>query len=77
MEPTDDVHQRHLYEGEPDEDLISALEPDQLVQATDLPLPAFRFGRGTALAFVALRVFVLVVAALAIYVFVESVVRGS
>lgn len=26
-------HRSHLYEAEPDEDLIAALEPDQLVQA--------------------------------------------
>lgn len=76
MNRSEDIHQRHLYEGEPDEDLISALEPDQLVHATEEPLPLFRVSRQATIGLWALRAFVLVISALVIYVFAESVARG-
>ena len=62
-------HVRHLYEGEPDEDLIEGLEPDQLVDAMESRLPRRRVGRWAETGLWALRVFVLVMSALVIYTF--------
>jgi hypothetical protein len=71
-DPLADPHRRHLYEGEPDEDLVSFLEPDQLVEQTHLAFPRRRLSpwaqRGLAL----LRVFVLLLAALVLYVFARE-----
>jgi len=77
VKPDADAHQRHLYEGEPEEDLIAGLEPDQLVQATDRPLPQIRFSRRAAAALWLLRIFVVAVAALVIYVFAVDVARSA
>ena len=70
-------HQAHLYLGEPDEDLIESLEPDQLVQAVQRPVPRRRLSRGADLGLWALRVWLTVVAAMVIYVFATGVVRGA
>ena len=65
-------HVRHLYEGEPDEDLIDSLEPDQLVDAMESKLPRRRIGPWTEAGLWALRAFVLVMSALVIFTFAAS-----
>jgi len=72
-----DEHRRHIYLGEPDEDLIDGLEPDQLVSAMDLPVPRRHFSRAVSAGLWALRIFLLFVTALVIYAFVAGVVRSS
>jgi hypothetical protein len=68
-EPKLPEHLRHLYEGEPDEDLIEALEPDQLVDAMEAKLPRRRLGGWTQVGLWALRLFVLTMTGLVIYTF--------
>lgn len=65
-------HLRHLYEGEPDEDLVEALEPDQLVYARDRHLPRHRLGGWAQTGLWALRLFVLATSGLVVYTFVVS-----
>jgi hypothetical protein len=67
--------ERHIYEGEPDEDLIEALEPDQLVYAKDRRLPRRQLGTWAEAALWALRLFVLTMTALVGYVFVASLTK--
>ena len=64
-------HQRHRFEGEPDEDLLLFLEPDQLLQELGR-LPRAELGRRTSIALWLLRVFVVVMAALVTYTFVAQ-----
>ncbi|HVD01200.1 MAG TPA: hypothetical protein VNG93_08630 [Candidatus Dormibacteraeota bacterium] len=71
-EPGLPEHVRHIYEGEPDEDLIEALEPDQLVDAMESKLPCRLLGRWTRTGLWALRVFVLTMTGLVVYTFVAS-----
>lgn len=71
-EPDLPEHVRHLYEGEPDEDLIEALEPDQLVDAMEAKLPQVRLGGWTQAGLWALRLFVLAMTALVVYTFVAG-----
>lgn len=66
----------HHYEGEPDEDLINFLEPDQLVADTSRPLPRAQLSRRAHAALWMLRVFVIVLAVLVIYVFISQTVKG-
>ena len=68
-------HLRHIYEGEPDEDLVEALEPDQLVVEMDRPVAPARLGRGQRIGLWALRIFVLTMAAMVLFVFVSQL-RG-
>jgi hypothetical protein len=70
-------HQQHIYLGEPDEDLIESLEPDQLVSAMDIAVPRRQFSRSLSVALWALRVFLLTVTAMVIYVFVIGVLKGA
>ena len=70
-------HRRHIYLGEPDEDLIEALEPDQLVSAMDQPVDRRHLGRGVSAGLWALRLFLLLVTGLVVYAFVAGVVRGA
>ena len=70
-------HQQHIYLGEPDEDLIEALEPDQLVSAMDVAVPRRILSRSLTVALWALRVFLLVLSAMVVYAFVVSVHRGA
>ena len=72
-----DIHRQHIYVGEPDEDLIEALEPDQLVSVMDLPVARRRFSRSITIGLWALRLFLFGVAGLVVYVFVVGVVRGA
>ena len=69
-------HERHRYLGEPDEDLILSLEPDQLVDAVYRPLPRRQLGRRAAVALIGLRLFLLVVTAAVLFAFISGVVRG-
>ena len=68
-------HVRHIFEGEPDEDLVEALEPDQLVYARDRRLPVRRLGGWAQAGLWALRIFVLITTGLVIYTFVLSLAR--
>lgn len=72
-----DEHRRHIYLGEPDEDLIEALEPDQLVSAMDLPVPRRRLSRATSAGLWVLRVFLVLVTGLVVYAFVSGVIHGA
>jgi hypothetical protein len=69
-------HRRHIFEGEPDEDLIEGLEPDQLVEVMNLPLPRARVGPVVSAGLWALRVFLLVLAGMAVYSFVAALGSG-
>ncbi|MGH7764958.1 MAG: hypothetical protein ACREOM_11160 [Candidatus Dormibacteraceae bacterium] len=69
--------EKHVYLGEPDEDLIRALEPDQLVAAVHQPVPRLQLSRRVELALWALRIFLFVTSAAVVYAFVMGVVRGS
>lgn len=73
MEPD---HHSHLYLGEPDEDLIESLEPDQLVGAIDRPVPRRRLSRAGRVGLWVLRVWLLVITAMVIYVFVLGLTKG-
>jgi hypothetical protein len=65
-----DEHQRHIYLGEPDEDLVASREPDQLVEAVERPVPRRKLSRRTDVALSALRIFLVLVSLMVIYVFV-------
>ena len=65
-------HLRHLYEGEPDEDLIEGLEPDQLVVEMHRALGRRRLGPLAEAGLWVLRVFVLVMAALVVFTFIAG-----
>lgn len=71
-EPDLPEHVRHIYEGEPDEDLIEALEPDQLVDAMEVKLPQVKLGGWIQAGLWALRLFVLAMTALVVYTFVAG-----
>ena len=70
-------HRRHIFEGEPDEDLIEGLEPDQLVEVMNRHLGRAVVGPSVAAGLWALRLVLLVLAAMAIYSFVTAVRGGS
>ena len=67
-----DIDLHRLSQGHPDEELLLALEPDQLVAASSVALPRLVLGRTANLALWALRVFVLTISALVVYTFVLS-----
>ncbi|MDQ6898851.1 MAG: hypothetical protein M3072_04985 [Candidatus Dormibacteraeota bacterium] len=70
-------HLRHLYEGEPDDDLIQGLEPDQLVVEMDRHLPQRHFSAAAQTGFWTLRILVLLVSAAVVYVFVSGLLRTT
>jgi hypothetical protein len=72
-----DVHRQHIYLGEPDEDLIESLEPDQLVSSMNLPVARRKLSRPVSAGLWALRLFLLAVSGMVVYVFVAGVVRGA
>ena len=72
-----DEHRRHIYLGEPDEDLIDGLEPDQLVAAMDRPVSRRLLSPAVAAGLWILRILLLLVTALVVYAFVVGVVRGA
>lgn len=61
-----------LSQGHPDDELIQALEPDQLVAATSKPLPRYQLSHTANMALWLLRIFVLLMTALVIYTFVKA-----
>ena len=61
-----------LSHGHPDDELIQALEPDQLVAATSKPLPRYQLGHTANVALWFLRIFVLLITALVVYTFVKA-----
>ncbi|MFN2466401.1 MAG: hypothetical protein ABR598_09085 [Candidatus Dormibacteria bacterium] len=65
-------HRRHIFEGEPDEDLIQGLEPDQLVEVMNLHLPRARVGPLTTAGLWALRVVLLLLTVMAVYSFIAG-----
>lgn len=65
-------HRRHIFEGEPDEDLIEGLEPDQLVEVMNRHLPRAQLGPAVTAVLWVLRVLLLVLAAMAVYSFVAA-----
>jgi hypothetical protein len=70
-------HKQHIYLGEPDEDLIESLEPDQLVLEMDKPVSRRRLSVATTAGLWALRVFLLTVTAMVIYAFVAGVINTA
>ena len=58
--------------GHPDNELVRALEPDQIVAAASRSLSRYVLSRRENVALWALRVFVLIITALVIYTFVVS-----
>ena len=68
--PETDTHK--LSDGHPDDELLFALEPDQLVAASSRPLPRYVLGSTATLALWALRGFVLIITTLVIFTFVRS-----
>jgi hypothetical protein len=75
MEPQSERHRRHLYEGEPEEDLIAGLEPDQLEHAMERPVRRRRLSGRTQAGLWLLRIFVVAITGLVAYVFIVSVIR--
>ena len=61
-----------LSHGHPDEELIQALEPDQLVAATSKPLSRYQLSHTANVALWLLRIFVLLMTALVVYTFVKA-----
>jgi hypothetical protein len=61
-----------LSHGHPDDELIQALEPDQLVAATSKPLPRYQLSQIANVALWLLRIFVLLMTALVVYTFVKA-----
>ena len=59
-----------LSHGHPDDELIQALEPDQLVAVASRPLPRYQLSSTGNVALWLLRIFVLLITALVIYTFV-------
>ena len=68
-------HQQHIYLGEPEEDLIEALEPDQLVIEMDKPVSRRQLSGLTTAGLWALRLFLLTITAMVIYAFVAGVIN--
>jgi hypothetical protein len=69
-----DIDRHKLSHGHPDAELVSALEPDQIVAAASRPLPRYVLGRTANLALWTLRAFVLVITAMIVYTFVLSLI---
>ena len=67
MQPID-----RLSQGHPDEELIEALEPDQLLAEKSKPLPRYQLSQIANVALWLLRIFVLLMTALVVYTFVKA-----
>ena len=65
-----DLHKQSY--GHPEDELIGALEPDQIVLAASQPLPRYVVSPGVNLALWGLRIFVLIITVLVVYTFVVS-----
>ena len=59
-----------MSHGHPDDELIHALEPDQVVAAASRPLPRYRLSSAGNVALWLLRIFVLIITALVAYTFI-------
>jgi hypothetical protein len=59
-----------LSHGHPDEELIYALEPDQIVTVASRPLPRYQMSSAGNVALWLLRIFVLLTTALVVYTFI-------
>jgi len=70
-------HQQHIYLGEPEEDLIESLEPDQLVVEMDRPVLRRRLSGYATAGLWVLRVFLLTVTGMVIYSFAIGVINTS
>jgi len=68
-------HRQHIYLGEPDEDLIESLEPDQLVVEMDRPVSRRKLSRSATAGLWVLRIFLLTITGMVIYVFVAGVIN--
>ena len=60
-------------DGHPDHALIDGLEPDQIVAAAARPFGRYRASRSVTALLWAVRVFVLLIAAMVVYTFVVSI----
>ena len=60
-----------------DPKLLSALEPDQLAEAKNEPLPRRKLDRGTVGLLIALRVYVLVAIPIVCYAFFHALLAPS
>ncbi len=67
-----DAERHKRIHGHPDEELVGALEPDQLVAAASRRLPRCALSRATSFWLWALRVFVVIITLLVVYTFVVS-----
>ena len=70
-------HQQHIYLGEPEEDLIESLEPDQLVVEMDKPVARRRLSSWTIAGLWALRIFLVTITGMVIYAFVAGVINTA
>ena len=61
-----------LSHGHPDDELIHALEPDQVVAVASRPLPRYQLSSAGNIALWFLRIFVLLIATLVIYTFIRA-----
>jgi len=59
-----------LSHGHPDDELIQALEPDQIVAVASRPLPRYQLSSAGNVALWLLRIFVLLITALVVYTFI-------
>lgn len=66
----------HRPEGHPDNELIDALEPDQMVSAASVPFPRLRLRLGWKIGFWALRIYVLLITIPVIYAFIVDLHGG-
>lgn len=69
------IHKTPSYqpEGHTDEELVAALEPDQLTTAANQPYPPAAMTRTLAICLFALRVLSIVATATVVWIFVEQV----
>ena len=65
-----DLHRRSY--GHPEDELVRALEPDQIVAAASQPLPRYSLSRNGQLLLWGLRIFVMIITLLVVYTFVIS-----
>jgi hypothetical protein len=59
-----------LSHGHPDDELIHALEPDQIVAVASQPLPRYQISSGGNVALWLLRIFILLITMLVVYTFI-------
>ncbi len=72
MSRADHAQLDRLSHGHPDNELIHALEPDQIVEIASRPLPRYRLSPVANLGLWILRIFVLMISALVVYTFIAA-----